>query len=170
MLIFVGAYHLWPQRLAFRNDYCVRCQAPRRSVEVRSFDVGHIFWVPLLPVGFWRHWTCTVCKRNPHRLPRLKRTLLWRGAFFLISLSVVFWAIRPGPEFEVGIWACRIAAPIGAAVLIAQLLRGFSEPSLRDRLLAVTPANDTACPFCGAALAMGTSERWSCPSCGIVRC
>src|ERR1700686_3493787 len=47
MLIIRGSYHFWPKRVAFRNDYCLRCQAPRRSIAIRTFDVGHLFWNPI---------------------------------------------------------------------------------------------------------------------------
>jgi hypothetical protein len=169
MLIIRGAYHLWPKRVAFRNDYCLKCKAPRRSVAVRSFDVGHIFWIPLLPVGFWRHWTCSVCGKEPHASRKLKRALMWRGLFILIPLSIAFWAIPADRDFAIGSWICRILAPAAAAVLLVQLIRIWRQPSLRTQLATIPAAADTVCPFCGTALATGTSERWSCPHCGVVR-
>ena len=48
MFIVSGAYHFWPKRVAFRDDYCLTCQAPRRSIAVRTFDVGYIYWIPFL--------------------------------------------------------------------------------------------------------------------------
>src|ERR1039458_1806615 len=53
MRIVRGAYHFRTKPVAFRDDYCLSCGAPRRSIAVRSVDVGHIFWIPILPVLFW---------------------------------------------------------------------------------------------------------------------
>ena len=168
MLIVRGAYHFWPKRVAFRNDYCVRCDAPRRSVATRSFDVGHIFGIPILPVGFWRHWTCSVCGRKPHARSKL-RPLMWSGLYLLIAISVIFWAVPLDPAFAVGSWICRVAAPAAAMVLAVRLLRDLRRPSLRKRRAAITPADDTVCPFCAAGLVAGTGTRWSCSECGVVR-
>jgi ribosomal protein L37AE/L43A len=169
MLIIHGAYHFWPKRVAFRNDYCLSCKAPRRSIAVRTFDVGHIFWVPILPVGFWRHWQCSVCGRKPHVARWSVRSLKWVALACLIGVSAIFWAV---PEANTGSaligWLFRLAAPAGAIVLLVHLLRSRGS-SLRKRLAAIPAAAETTCPFCETPLVVGTGTRWSCPACGVVR-
>ena len=93
MLLVHGAYHFWPKRVAFRNDYCVTCDGPRRAIAVRTFDVGHVFWIPILPVGFWRHWVCSACKRNPHVTSKMGRSIKWAGVYWLIAISIAFSAM-----------------------------------------------------------------------------
>jgi len=169
MLIVRGAYHFRPKRVAFRNDYCLSCRAPRRSVAVRSFDVGHIFWIPILPVGFWRHWVCSECGRNPHARSKARRYFKWAGLYSLVSASVAFWAVPVDSEFAIGSWIVRIAAPAGAILLFVGLLRAPKALSLRKNLASIPPAADTVCPFCSIPLVPGTRERLSCPTCNIVR-
>jgi hypothetical protein len=169
MLIIRGAYHLWPKRVGFRNDYCVNCRAPRRAVAVRTFDVGHIWGVPLFPVGFWRHWQCAECGGKPHRSFRFRRRILWAGMTTMISLSILFWRVPADSDFAIGAWICRIAAPVGAIFLAVQLMRLMRRPSLRKSLSTVQPAADTVCPFCTKPLITGFGTRWSCPGCGVVR-
>ena len=84
MLIIHGVYHLWPKRVGFRNDYCLGCDKPRRSFAVRTFDVGHLFWIPILPVGLWKHWKCSECGRDPHVHVRTRRSFNWvvSGSWF----------------------------------------------------------------------------------------
>jgi hypothetical protein len=168
MLLIHGAYHFWPKRVAFRNDYCVSCKAPRRAVAVRTFDVGHIFWIPILPVGFWRHWQCSTCGRKPHAGPKSFRLLKWIALSSLIVASVAFWAFpvesNPGSNFIS--WLFRVGAPIGATLLLINLL---SPRSLREKLATVAAAADAVCPFCATPLVVGTGTRWSCPGCGVVR-
>jgi len=167
MLIISGVYRWWPKRVAFRNDYCLTCGAERRSVCIRTFDAGHIFWIPILPVGFWKHWFCTVCGRNPHVLPRTQHSFKWVGLIVLTFLSVLFWAAPVTPDFVVGTWIFRLGALVAAALLLLHLLRTDKDPSLKEKLATVQPAADTICPYCGTPLIGGV--HWSCPGCGVVR-
>jgi len=169
MLLVRGSYHLWRKPVAFRDDYCAWCRAPRRSIAIRSFDVGHLFWIPLLPVGYWRHWVCSECGRSPHRNPKFRRYLRWTSLYSLVSASVMFWAMPVDAGFALGSWIARLAAPMGAAAVLVYLVRGLKEPSLRKRLKAIPPATDSVCPFCAVPLVAGTGSRLSCPDCNAVR-
>ncbi len=113
MFITYGTYHFRPKRLAFRNDYCLSCGEARRSVQMRTFDVGHIFWIPLLPVGFWKRWICTACGHQPHISPKTRRSFKWAGLLVLLFLSAIFWAEPVTPDFVAGSWIFRIGASLG---------------------------------------------------------
>ncbi len=169
MLIVHGAYHFRPTRVAFRNDYCLACQAPCRSIAVRTFDVGHIFWIPILPVGYWRHWQCSVCGRDPHNGPKTRRSFLWAGLLCLVAVSVILWEFPFDTGLGAGGWILRIAAPVAAILLLVYLVRSAKGSSLRERLAAIPPAADAVCPFCATPLVAGTGTRWSCPACNAVR-
>ncbi len=164
-----GVYHFWPKRVAFRNDYCLSCEAPRRAIATRTFDVGHIFWVPLVPVGFWKHWACTVCRRDPHVNPKTRPAFKWIGLICLLLLSGMFWATPIDASVSILGWLLRVGPLVGAAALLFQLLHTPSEPSLRERLAAIPPASDSVCPFCGTPLIAGSHVHWSCPACGAER-
>lgn len=169
MFIIHGAYHFWPQRVGFRDDYCLSCQAPHRSIAFRTFDVGHVFWIPILPVGFWKHWKCTVCGRDPHANPRTRRSFKWAGLMCLIGASAILCEIPSDADFGAVGWILRIAAPAAAILLLVHLLRAPNEPSLRERLAAIPPAPDMVCPFCATPLTAGTGPRWFCPGCSAER-
>ena len=169
MFIVTGAYHYWPKRVAFRDDYCLSCQAPRRSIAVRTFDVGHIYWIPILPVGYWKHWKCAVCGHDPHVSPKTRRSFLWAGWLCLVAVSVISWEVPSDADLGVVGWILRIAAPVCSILLFIYLLRTPKEPSLRERLAAIPPAADAVCPFCSTPLVAGTGTRWSCPGCNAVR-
>jgi hypothetical protein len=173
MLLIHGVYHFWPKKVAFRNDYCLSCEAPRRSIAIRSFDVGHVYWVPLVPVGFWKHWACTVCRRDPHANPKTRRWLKWIGLVCLLLLSATFWSVPTNADLGVLPWIMRLLPLGGAVALLIQLMRTPPEPSLRERLATIPPASDSNCPFCSTPLMAGGispgSARWSCPACGAER-
>lgn len=167
MFIVTGAYHWWPKRVGFRNDYCLACAAERRAVRIRTFDAGHIFWIPVLPVGFWKHWYCTVCENDPHVNPKTRPFFKWAGVLILILLAIMAWSEPVTADSVWFTWACRVGAPLVAFLLLIHLLRSPKELSLKERLAAVQPAMDTICPFCDTPMVGGS--RWSCPSCGVVR-
>ena len=173
MLLIHGVYHFWPKKVGFRNDYCLSCEAPRRSIAVRTFDVGHIFWVPILPVGFWKHWSCSVCRRDPHVNPKTRRSFKWIGLVCLLLLSAMFWSAPSDAGLGVLPWIMRILPLGGAVALFIQLMLTPKEPSLRERLAAIPPADDAVCPFCSTPLTAAgiaaPSSRWSCPACGAER-
>ncbi len=167
MFVIHGAYHFWPKRVAFRNDYCFTCGQACRAVAIRTFDVGHIFWIPILPVGFWKHWQCTFCGRDPHTRLRTRRSFKWAGLIALILVSVIFWAAPVTPEDVAITWIFRIVLPAGATMLLMRLLSTPKDTSLRQMRATVQPATDTVCPFCGTPLIAGS--RWSCPGSGAVK-
>jgi hypothetical protein len=168
MIIVHGIYHFRPKRIAFRNDYCLSCVQPCRSVQIRTFDAAHVFWIPVLPLGFWKRWICTACGRQPDVSTKTRRPFKWAGLFVLLSFSVLFWAAPPPPDFLVGGLVMRIGAPLGAILLLVHLLRTSKSPSREERLKAIPPATDTLCPFCGTHLLILASQC-SCPVCGILR-
>ena len=168
MFIIYGAYHFWPKRIAFRNDYCLSCAAPRRSIQIRTFDVGSLYWVPVLPVGFWKHWKCSVCNRDPHAHRRATRFGKSFWALVLLALSAAWISIaREAKNWTSGMMIAGIGAGIGAVFLVVHLLAAQQPTPLKDHLAAIQPATDTVCPFCGTQLLLG--PQCSCPICGIVR-
>jgi hypothetical protein len=167
MLIVYGVYRWWPKRIAFRNDYCLRCGQESRAEQIRSFDVGHIFWIPILPSGFWKHWYCVKCRHDPHEFPGTRRIFKWIGLVILILLGAAFWATPVGPDFVVGSWMFRIGASVGALLTLAYLLKTPKDVSLNDRLARVQLASDGVCPFCQSQLMV--SEKCVCPKCAVVR-
>jgi len=167
MLLINGLYQIRPRRLAFRNDYCLSCAAPRRVIQVRTFDVWYLFWIPLLPLGFWKRWFCTVCGHQPHAGTKIRRPFKWAGLAVLVTLSIMSWGASISPDFYVGSWVFRIGAPIGAAILLLHLIYAPQGPSLKEMLESVQPATETVCPFCGIQMIL--SPQCCCPSCGVVR-
>lgn len=143
MVFVYGIYRWKPKRLAFRNDYCLKCDAPRRAVQVRTFNVGHIFWIPLIPAGSWKKWVCTACGRDPHVSVKTRRGFKWVGLVILLLFSVLFWAMPVDREIIAMTWIIRIAAPLGLVLTLRHLLRTKTEPSFAAKLATIQPASDT---------------------------
>src|SRR4029079_9584291 len=91
MILIHGLYRWSPKRVAFRNDFCLKCAQPRRAVQIRTLNAVHLFWIPILPLGLWKRWLCTVCGSNPHEYPGTRRPFKWIGLILLTVLGLVSW-------------------------------------------------------------------------------
>ena len=112
MHILHGTYHLFPRRLAFRNDFCLGCAAARRSVQISTLHVFHVYGIPLLPLGRRKRWSCTECGRRPDERLKTRRSYKIAGLVILLFLSILFWMIPVNSEDATSSWIYRIGAPI----------------------------------------------------------
>jgi hypothetical protein len=168
MLIVYGRYRFKPRRVAFRNDFCLRCNQPRRSVEFKTFDALHIFWIPLIPLGYRTRWICATCGNPPRESNRTRRPFKWAGLTVLLVLGIGAWLAPMDQDISVMLWFFRIAAPLGAVLTLIHLLRTRGAPSPKAQIASVAPTTVTACPFCGVDLLLVSSQA-SCPKCGVLR-
>lgn len=167
MLIVHGIYRFCPKRVSFRNDYCLSCKAQRRTVEIRTFNMWHIFWIPLIPLGFHKRSKCVTCGSDPHYNKIARRPLMWVGLVALIIFALAFWVNPVEKDMPTLTWVFRIGSPILAILTLRDLIQTRNDKSLNDLRATVSPSTDTKCPFCNVQLMMGA--EWSCPQCGIVR-
>jgi hypothetical protein len=53
MLVIHGLYRFKQHRIGVCKDLCNACEKETVTEEWRSFNVGHLYFIPLLPLG-WR--------------------------------------------------------------------------------------------------------------------
>lgn len=169
-MIHVGLYKFRTIQIAYRLDYCVTCDGERITEQFRSFDAVHVWFVPLIPLGFRYRWVCPVCANDPHMRP----TGLWiwfLGAIslLLMPVAVVMWL--PGvfdPSEQWYMWTARL---ITAALLWPTMwgVKRYWDTYVTSgwaltRTLATLPllSCDT-CLYCGGPL---DRERY-CPKCDV---
>lgn len=158
-----GIYHWRPRVVAFRNDFCRACDLPRVAFRVRTFAALHVFWVPLLPLGFWRRWCCSRCGASPHRLLRTRPGFKIAGALCLVLLSLAAWLVPGERESPALVWGMRVGWPALLALTLVSIVRHRPEAGLGDLLLAVTPFEGTRCPACDGELL--TAPELHCGAC-----
>jgi hypothetical protein len=168
VIVVHGVYRFAQKRLAFRSDFCLACEAAQIAVQVRSFYVAHLYWVPLLPLGFWKTWLCSTCGRDPHARTRTKRFFKILLIFLLVPLAAAFWFINPDPHEAVTTWLMRLATVVGLGWATWWATYGHKpDLSLREQLARVEPYSKRTCPFCGGQLL--DNPRWHCPACAMER-
>jgi hypothetical protein len=166
MLYLHGQYHWLPKRVAFRYDYCLGCDALSRAIQIRTLDVWHFFWIPLIPLGFWKRWRCTRCGRSPANNPRSHRKFLKAIALLAAAFGAVFWLMPVDQDQAAMWWFFRIGGIALPVILMVVLSQTRADPTTRERLAKVPPAMDTICPICEVQLVPMT---WKCLNCGIGR-
>ena len=173
VLVIHGTYHWQRRLLAFRNDYCLTCGQPRLAYLHRTFDVLHVFFVPILPLGFWKRWRCAACGENPHARVATARSLKWVGIVLLLLFTVVFWTVTPGrtggkDDDPAMIWTFRFGFPVAAAFAIRHTLRAKPPERLAEKLRTIVPNRDSTCPRCATTLTVA-SPWYRCGRCGLER-
>jgi hypothetical protein len=173
VLVIHGTYHWARAILAFRNDYCLTCARPRLAFLHRTFDVLHVFFIPILPLGVWKRWRCAECGRNPHARAATARPLKWAGIVLLIVGAIVFWTTTPdrraGQDNDpTMVWTFRVTLPIAAAFAIRHTLRAKAPERLAPHLRGIAPNRDSTCPRCGTTLTVA-APWYRCGRCGLER-
>lgn len=168
MFILHGIYHFKPKIVAYRNDFCLSCAAPRRAYQIRSFDVLHLFYIPILPLGFWRRWQCLRCKREPHVYPYPRKSLKWASVIVLAILEAAMWAPEAMQQDSVtSVWIMRIGFAVLFVAALWWAIRSKPDIKLKERLKEVSPAQENLCPLCGGVFIVDSQFR--CANCGVMR-
>ena len=167
MFVIYGLYRWFPKTLGFRRDYCRACQSETVAVRVRTVKVFHVFWVPLLPVGWWSGWHCQACGKAPHAVAETRKGFKIAGAVLLALGAVSFWlAPLPPDEIEPAmLWGMRIGLPVATALVVWSIFRHVDPPAFKQRLAVVRPHDGPDCLLCGGVLQLGTPTR--CGACGV---
>lgn len=165
MLVIHGTYHWRPRRTAFRNDYCRTCAGPRLSVQVRTLDVVHVYWIPLIPLGFRRRWVCSTCGSYPHAATRTRRGFKIAGALILGLMTFGVWAVPIDPPDAVFLWGLRLGLALATCAAAFAAFKHSPEPRLKAMLTEVKPFEGWTCPLCRGQL-MNIPD-WHCTVCGV---
>ncbi len=165
LVILYGLYRWAARRVAYRNDYCLSCADVRLAIQVRTFDVGHVFCVPLLPLGYRQRWFCSDCGSNPHQRVETSQRFKRFAAFIFAVGAIFFWLIPIERPEDVPIaWGLRLVV---TAMFLGALAWCRTAPptSLKELLTTVPPLPRDACALCGGAL----DERAFCGACKASR-
>jgi len=165
VIIVFGTKHFKPKGVGFRPDFCLSCKQETVSVELRSFDFGHVYWIPLIPLGFRRHWRCAACAENP-RGERTGQAMKVLGILLFLAMGVAGWAMPAAGDDAVIVWILRLGFPALAAAIVASFRQRKKEDAMLMRRLRELPPVGDACPLCGQRVKPGAQRK--CGACGAV--
>ena len=162
-----GMYHFARKKVAFRNDFCVRCRAPRLAVCERSLDVVSLRGLPILPLGRFRRWYCRECRWPTELVITVRRLAKALPFAFIAAFVTVLWRARVDSPQEAGLWIARIGLALTLVIGVVWMVRGDNEARRRKQLAGLPPCQLTSCPACDTSLRPGF--EWTCETCGMVR-
>jgi hypothetical protein len=166
-MLIEGVYHWRAKPVAFRNDYCISCRGERLAIQVRTIDVFHVFWIPVLPLGVYRRWWCTECGSRPDLSRTARRSIKVLAAVVATLMAPAFWLAPVPPEDEATFWFLRAGFALLSIAAWWWVARGSDDVERRQHLARIAPNQATECPFC--KIALRHEEPPSCIRCGIVR-
>jgi hypothetical protein len=169
-MLIHGVYHWRPKPVAFRNDYCIPCGAERVVIQVRTIDVWHTFWIPLVPLGAYRRWWCSECGRRPDLSRTARRSIKVLLAVVLAGLAGLMWFV-PASSSDSGdtivAWSMRLLFSSSFLAVLWWIAQGSDDVERRKRLPHIQPSQATECPLCKLSLQLTEPAR--CIKCGVIR-
>jgi len=168
MLLVYGKYHFGRTKVGVRNDYCNACEEECLAEQWRSFDCGHIYWIPLIPLGTHHRWYCAECRQDPRaRYKTSFKSLKILGLVAVAILLLAFFLISPEGGDAAMILGMRIVLTLAFLGLLYWTFKGSSGGNLlnQDKRLALAPLSANVCVYCGGELA--NDAYLHCPACDV---
>jgi hypothetical protein len=159
-----GLYHLRERRAACRNDHCMTCGAARFFLGMRSIRFYHVFFIPLLPVGWRMRYLCTICGADRKARRPSHPLVLWFGVFAGGVIAFVgLMMLLSGEE----VFASWMIFGIGAVffAVIGFMVRRSEHREFMAAVKSVEPLPCDSCPLCHQVLA--PSIKPQCHGCRI---
>ncbi|MGO8690111.1 MAG: hypothetical protein ACLQLG_10790 [Thermoguttaceae bacterium] len=151
MLLVHGRYRFGTKRVACRNDYCTHCRGPTFTEGYRSFVVVHLYFIPLIPLGFYTRWVCARCRNDPAgKRPARAWLLLFGLVAGLVAMGVVFSVPWPDNDIEAK-WGLRAIFTAFTSLVLYNLVR-TDRGAYREARENVAPLGHDRCPYCGEPL------------------
>lgn len=152
MFLIHGVYHFRNRKIGLKKDFCNKCMAERVVELWRSFECGHLYGIPLAPMGWRSKWKCSRCGNDPEKRYRTSKAVLVTGGVALLCMLPILLLAAQGDEDA---WVMRgvgIVFGIAGCVVIyfAFKRKPIDENALRN---SIVPLNENdPCPDCGKPL------------------
>ncbi len=165
MLIIHGHYRLAPKLVAYRNDWCTHCDKPVLAQQWRSFYLGHVYWIPLIPLGFRKKRQCTQCGGNPRERVRASLTVIIAGLLTFLLAFVITILVPHNDDEATIVWTLRGVFGCLAALFAVWLASRSAEQPLPAKY--VEPLRNDRCLICGGR--MTDFPQGHCVNCKVIR-
>jgi hypothetical protein len=158
MIHFHGTYRFKQHPVGVRMDYCTCCKKERVTIQIKSFDMYHLSFIPLIPLGWKTRWLCTECRLDPRAHYGVSRGLMsvFLGVLALFTgiMTIGTWAANPADatDMPVGaLWAMRFIAPLLTALFVyLGFIRKAGNPDIAgaEQRKRILPLDGKTCPLC----------------------
>ena len=176
MTIIYGTHRFGLKKTGACNDFCNCCEKECLSEEWQSFNCGHVFFIPVLPLGTKKKWKCALCGNDPRGRYKTSKFMQVLGVIFLPIMFapavLIAWRrfVSPAPSGELEpMTSVYVVGGIFGAVWLSLVHSVFfakkSSAKEDERRGAVVPLDTAKCHYCQGALSPGPEIR--CVPCGV---
>lgn len=163
MYIFYGIKKVRKKKLGYGKDYCNACEQEAIVEKWQWFRWLHLFWIPLIPLGYQHNWVCTLCNKDANA--QYKRGLFGKVVISLITLLIATFLIfipEVTEPLAYGLLIRILSVPL-FLVSVVWAYKHEKEQSKDEKRKNITPVDTGKCVYCKYPLAM--SPTLSCISC-----
>jgi hypothetical protein len=176
--IVLGVYRFGRKRNGYRAAYCNTCERSQLTHRFLYFAMGYVYWIPLLPLGFWNDWRCAACGKDPAIQYPARRGFVLALALplgiFAVPMAIVGIAgladavvHRSSDSLLMGLM-CLAFSALGGALVYAYRRMKPRLSAAQQRALSV-PTSDTNCALCSGELHVGAGTAMTCIQCAAER-
>ena len=108
MFVIYGEYRFAKRKAGYKSVWCESCNQHAYAERHRHFKFGHLFWLPLIPLGFHSEWFCLECGKDPKGPARSGNFSIGFFAVLAFAVSAAMFAFPAGKGDEVYfVWGAR---------------------------------------------------------------
>lgn len=163
MLYIFGTYLFGLKRYAYKYMMCGNCDMPRLFIQTRGFAWGHLFWIPLVPMGYQYSWHCASCAKENNKQPTSF------GVKLILSVALVIAFILTFGKLSTTLGENAIWWQLGTGVLLAwSLYETFNhfKKKEKNKYKYMLPLPDSEyCAICDGKLQSTKKGKLQCTDC-----
>ncbi len=147
MFFIFGLRRFGLKKVGYGKDFCNSCENEAIINRFQWFTWCHIFFIPLIPLGYHSKFNCTICGNNPHAM---KNTPLWlRILFIFILLCIGSTTITSGlyRHFSFG-WIIKTLITFAITAACYWVFRKLNQATFKEQRSKITPVNQQVCVLC----------------------
>ena len=160
MFLIFGIKRFGHKKVGYGKDYCNSCQNEAVFERYRWFSWIHIFFIPLIPVGYYSHTRCTICTNDPNAKVS---TPIWQRIIFLAVIAGLIWVLYQDElldDLSYGL-AIKLFAMLMLLGCGYWIYKGRADVSKKERRKHLTPVDQTTCMMCEGEIVVAKKAHCS---------
>jgi len=148
-----GIKRLGRKKVGYGKDHCNACEREAVVEKWRWFTWFHLFFIPVIPLGFHHEWICTLCERDSNA--RYKSGIYIKIFLSLFIFGVTALLFQPGATdgIEYG-WIMKLLSALMFLASVFWLIKHKKQTSKKAFRKSITPIGTSTCLSCNEPLTL----------------
>jgi len=158
MFFIFGLRKFGIKKVAYGKDFCNSCENEAVVDKFRWFSWIHLFFIPLIPLGYQYNYSCTICTNDPNAVIQ---TALWQKVIVASVFAGLNWllyqsGIAEDLSYQV---LLKVFTMLALCASIYWIYAGSKKPSKKERRKHLTPVNQETCEKCEGVIVHAKVSR-----------